>query len=318
MPRSYSRAIDVVARPDVLVCGAGWRGSARPWRRRAPGHGRWSSIGWGSRAASSRPSSVRPSTASPTREPGCRRSAVWSSRCSERMGVLKGRDPRATSFTDNGEDAGAWRTAPDWLVPRCDPERFKKAADEILNDGGVEPSSTRRCPTWSPRRPDRGRDGQQQGGSGSDRAQAGDRLHGRRRRGGLGGRAVRAPRAIQPMSLHFRVINVLADAGTARERAPGAGSGARGRAGSQTTAAVAWPSFAPNEIYFNAVRVPRQQHRCRTTGRASSSRGGRTPGRCSRSSRTAARVQGRVLLPDRTGGGRAGERGGIAGRVRPV
>jgi FAD dependent oxidoreductase len=54
----------------------------------------------------------------------------------DRLGVLQGRDPRATSFTMNSE---VTRIAehPEWLIPRTDPERFKKAADEILRDAGV-------------------------------------------------------------------------------------------------------------------------------------------------------------------------------------
>src|SRR5262249_36597764 len=55
----------------------------------------------------------------------------------ERLGILRGRDPRARSFTGNGEIKEI-ASHPGWIVPQTDPERFKKAADEILKDAGVD------------------------------------------------------------------------------------------------------------------------------------------------------------------------------------
>lgn len=54
----------------------------------------------------------------------------------ERLGVLQGRDPRVTSFTYNGE-ISSLAEHPNWIVPRTEPERFKKAADDILAESGV-------------------------------------------------------------------------------------------------------------------------------------------------------------------------------------
>src|SRR5262249_36377601 len=55
----------------------------------------------------------------------------------ERMGVLNGRDPRTMRFTGNGEMKDVPKH-PDWAIAKCDPERFKRAADEILRDAGAE------------------------------------------------------------------------------------------------------------------------------------------------------------------------------------
>ena len=43
----------------------------------------------------------------------------------------------ALSFTGNGEIKEI-ANHPGWIVPQTDPERFKKAADEILRDAGVD------------------------------------------------------------------------------------------------------------------------------------------------------------------------------------
>jgi flavin-dependent dehydrogenase len=55
----------------------------------------------------------------------------------ERVGVLGGRDPRGLSFTGNGEIKDV-SEHPDWVVPTTEPERFKKAADDILTESGVK------------------------------------------------------------------------------------------------------------------------------------------------------------------------------------
>ncbi|HET7767717.1 MAG TPA: FAD-dependent oxidoreductase, partial [Chloroflexota bacterium] len=54
----------------------------------------------------------------------------------DRLGVLQGRDPLTTSFTYNGE-ISSLAEHPDWIVPRTEPERFKKAADDVLTESGV-------------------------------------------------------------------------------------------------------------------------------------------------------------------------------------
>src|SRR5688572_816028 len=54
----------------------------------------------------------------------------------ERLGVLQGRDPLQTQFTYNGE-ISSLAEHPDWIVPRTEPERFKKAADDVLTESGV-------------------------------------------------------------------------------------------------------------------------------------------------------------------------------------
>jgi hypothetical protein len=53
-----------------------------------------------------------------------------------RLGVLQGRDPLTTSFTYNGEISSV-AEHPEWIVPRTEPERFKKAADDVLTESGV-------------------------------------------------------------------------------------------------------------------------------------------------------------------------------------
>ena len=55
----------------------------------------------------------------------------------ERMGVIEpGQGPRL-SYNVNG-DFSFVEMHPDRVIPRCDPERFKRAADGILADAGVE------------------------------------------------------------------------------------------------------------------------------------------------------------------------------------
>ena len=286
---TYSKSFDVTLRPDVLVCGAGLRGDRRGGRggaRRREDDGGGADAGFA--GASSPRSSDRPSTGSTTSTPVCRRWAAWCSRCSSGWASCRGAtrarcDSPATARCKEIAEPARLDGAAD-----CDPERFKKAADEILNDAGVDvhlPHAGGRH--GHARRAHRGGHGQQQGAAWS----------------------AMQPKVVVDCTGDGDVAAwagapfELSDAAAADEPAlPGdqrradAGRCARGARrrwreaharGELGNYGGPWMHrFAPNEIYFNAVRVRGQRDRSRRTGRASSSRGGRTPGRCSEISRS--------------------------------
>ena len=136
MQLTYSKTLDVTLRPDVLVCGAGCAGigavvaaaragaSTLVVERMGFAGGFFTAIVGSAFDGFTDQLTGLPAVGGIVFE------------MLDRMGVLQGRDPRATSFTMNGE---VIRIAehPEWLIPRTDPERFKKAADEILRDAGV-------------------------------------------------------------------------------------------------------------------------------------------------------------------------------------
>ena len=65
----------------------------------------------------------------------------------ERMGVIdKGQGPRLR-YNVNG-DLTWVEMHPERVIPRCDPERFKRAADAILEDAAWRGSYTRRWRMW--------------------------------------------------------------------------------------------------------------------------------------------------------------------------
>ena len=194
-----------------------------------------------------------------TSTPGSRPSAAWCSRCSSGSASCRAAIRARSQFTGNGEIKEI-ANHPGWIVPQTDPERFKKAADEILKDAGVDVHlHTHGGGHDHAQRADRDGHRQQQGRSGRDRAQDGGRLHGGWRRRGLGGRAVRDQRsdpadepALPGDQRGGRTLDLrekcTAALGQAHER------GELGNYGGP------WMHrFAPNEIYFNTVRVAGQR-----------------------------------------------------------
>jgi hypothetical protein len=175
----------------------------------------------------------------------------------DRMGILQGRDPMTVQFTYNGEISSV-AEAPDAIVPRTEPERFKKAADDILTDAGVQILYHTQVADAVTR------DGRIEAVIVSNKA-------------GLVAIAPRvvidatgdadvaawagAPFAvndpIQPMSLHFRLIDVHAPADMAlRERCTRLFQQAN-RDGLLQNFGGPWPArFMDHDLYFNTIRVP--------------------------------------------------------------
>jgi 2-polyprenyl-6-methoxyphenol hydroxylase-like FAD-dependent oxidoreductase len=174
-----------------------------------------------------------------------------------RLGVTGGRDPRTLSYTGNGEIKDV-TDHPDWVVPRTDPERFKRAADEILAEAGVEVLYHTQV---------------------ADVVANGGRIEAVLVSNKAGLVAI-APRVVvdctgdadvaawagapyevneplQPMSLHWRVVNVSVPFTLAfRERVGRvfAEAHARGKLGNYGGPWIA--SFAGHDLYFNATRIP--------------------------------------------------------------
>jgi len=133
----YSRTLEATLRPDVLVCGGGVAGigaavaAARAGaktmvvERMGFAGGFFTAVIGSSFDGLIDPYSGRPVVGGIVFE------------MLERLGVLQGRNPLSISFTYNGE-ISSLAEHPDWVVPRTEPERFKKAADDILTDGGVD------------------------------------------------------------------------------------------------------------------------------------------------------------------------------------
>jgi glycine/D-amino acid oxidase-like deaminating enzyme len=254
MPRNYSRAIDVVARPDVLVCGAGCAGigaavaAARIGARTMVVERMGFAGGFFTAIVGSAFDGFTDQITGLPAVGG----VVFE--MLERMDVLEGRDPRATSFTVNGEVLEI-ADRPDWLVPRCDPERFKKAADEILNDSGVTSLLHTQVSDVVTR------DGRIEAVVVSNKAglvaiepkQVID-CTGDGDVAAWAGAPFELREDLQPMSLHFRVINI-APTPALRARCTQALAAAHEAGRLQTYGGPSLHNFAPNEIYFNAVRV---------------------------------------------------------------
>jgi glycine/D-amino acid oxidase-like deaminating enzyme len=252
---TYSKTFDVTLQPDVLVCGAGCAGIAAAVaaarsgastmvveRMGFPGGFFTANIG----------SAFDGFTDLRTGQPVVG-GVVFE--MLERMGVLGGRDPRGIRFTGNGEMKDVTER-PTWEIPKCDPERFKRAADEILADAGVQVLLHTQVADVV------ARNGRVEAVLVSNKA----------------GLVAIAPRVVvdctgdgdvaawsgapfelreplQPMSLHFRVINVAPSWELRQRCAEVLGEAhAQGRIGNYGGPWMA--RFAPNEIYFNATRVP--------------------------------------------------------------
>lgn len=134
---SYSKDIPVIAEPDVLVCGAGLAGigaavsaarsgaSTMVVERNGFAGGFFTAI-----IGSAFDGFVDERTGAPVVG-----GIVFE--MLERMGVIEPGDGPKLSYNVNG-DLSFVEMHPDRVIPRCDPERFKRAADEILADAGVE------------------------------------------------------------------------------------------------------------------------------------------------------------------------------------
>jgi hypothetical protein len=134
---AYSRTIPIVARPDVLVCGAGLAGigaavaAARlgvevmVLERNGFAGGFFTAI-----MGSAFDGFVDERTGTPVVG-----GIVFE--MLERMGVIHPGAGPHLRYNVNG-DLSFVEMHPDRVIPRCDPERFKRAADAILLDAGVE------------------------------------------------------------------------------------------------------------------------------------------------------------------------------------
>ena len=173
----------------------------------------------------------------------------------ERMGVIPSGSGPTTRFTATGEYLDREKH-PDWRVATCDPERFKYAADALLSETGVRLLFHTQV---------------------SDVIRQGERIEAVIVSNKAGLTAIRpkvvidctgdgdvaawagAPfelaESLQPMSLHFRIMN-LQPSFSLRQKCAAvlAQAHEQGRIGLYGGPWLA--NFAPNEIYFNAIRVP--------------------------------------------------------------
>ncbi len=134
---NYSKRIPIVARPDVLVCGAGLAGigaavaAARSGAevmvldRNGFAGGFFTAI-----MGSAFDGFVDERTGTPVVG-----GIVFE--MLERMGVIKPGEGPHLRYNVNG-DMSFVEMHPERIIPRCDPERFKRATDAILLDAGVE------------------------------------------------------------------------------------------------------------------------------------------------------------------------------------
>ena len=132
----YSKQVPIVATPDVLVCGAGLagiaaavaasRGGAETWivERNGFSGGFFTAI-----MGSAFDGFVDERTGTPVVG-----GIVFE--MLERMGVVQPGQGPSLRYNVNG-DLLFVEMHPERVIPRCDPERFKRAADEILLEAGV-------------------------------------------------------------------------------------------------------------------------------------------------------------------------------------
>jgi hypothetical protein len=254
MTFTYSKSLDVTLKPDVLVCGAGLAGI-------------------GAAVAAAR-AGAKTMVVERCGFPGGFFTAIVGSAFDgfndqytglpavggvvfemlERLGILQGRDPRTLSFTANGEIKEI-ANHPGWIVPQTDPERFKKAADEILKDAGVDVHlHTMVADTIT-------RNGRietvivsNKAGLAAIQPKMVVDCTGDGDVAAWAGAPFEINDPLQPMSLHFRVINVVASLDL-RDKCTAALGEAHKRGELGNYGGPWMHRFAPNEIYFNTVRV---------------------------------------------------------------
>lgn len=135
---AYSKSIPVIAEPDVLVCGTGLAGLGAAVAAARQGASVWAVDRMGFAGGfftnvigSAFDGFVLESTGRPVVG-----GLVFE--MLERMEVIAPGTGPAHAYNVNG-DFTEVEKHPDRLIPRCDPERFKRAADDILLDAGVHP-----------------------------------------------------------------------------------------------------------------------------------------------------------------------------------
>lgn len=252
---TFSKSLPIVATPDVLVCGAGCAGIGAAVA--AARHGARTMVidrlGFGGGFFTAIIGSGFDGFVDERSGQPVVGGIVFE--MLERMGVIPPGAGPSTTFNVNGE-LGEIDKHPDWVVPRCDPERFKRAADEILAASGakvqfhtqvadavasaghvesvivsnkaglvaITPKVVIDCT-----------------GDGDVAAWA--------------GAAYEIAESLQPMSLHFRIMNIRPSIELKRrcaavlERAH--------RAGKIGLYGGPWPAFfSDDDVYFNTIRVP--------------------------------------------------------------
>jgi len=254
MTFTYSKSLNITLRPDVLVCGAGLAGigaavaAARAGAKTLVVERCGFAGGFFTAIVGSAFDGFNDQYTGLPAVGG----VVFE--MLERLGILQGRDPRTLSFTGNGEIKEI-ANHPGWIVPQTDPERFKKAADEILRDAGVDVLfHTQVADTVT-------RSGRIEAVIVSNKAgivaiapkmvvdSTGDADV-----AAWAGAPFEVNDPLQPMSLHFRVINVTATLDL-RDKCTAALGAAHARSELGNYGGPWMHRFAPNEIYFNAVRV---------------------------------------------------------------
>jgi len=252
---SYSKSLPVVATPDVLVCGTGVAGigaavaaarsgaSVLAVDRAGFAGGFFTNI-----IGSAFDGFVYEKTGRPVVG-----GLVFE--MLERMGVIEPGTGPGLSFNVNG-DFTEVEKHPDRLIPRTDPERFKRASDQILTEAGVRLLFHSQV---------------------SDVITRGDRIESViiSNKSGLvavqpkvvidctgdgdvaawAGCPYEKAEGVQPMSIHFRVANVELTFDLRRKCAQVL---TRARAaGKIRPYGGPWPAtFSGTDIYFNAVRTP--------------------------------------------------------------
>jgi glycine/D-amino acid oxidase-like deaminating enzyme len=257
MRLTYSKTLEVTLRPDVLVCGAGVAGlgaavaaartgaSTLVVERMGFAGGFFTAV-----IGSSFDGLIDPATGRPVVG-----GLVFE--MLERLGVLRGRDPLESSFAYNGEISSV-AEHPDWIVPRTEPERFKKAADDVLTESGAQVLFHTQV---------------------TDVVLRGQRIEAVLVSNKDGLVAI-APRVVvdctgdadvaawagapfevheelQPMGLHFRLIDVHAPADLALRARATALFQRAAREGRLSNFGGPYPArFMTHDLYFNATRIP--------------------------------------------------------------
>ena len=252
---AYSKPIPVIAAPDILVCGAGLAGRGAAVAAARQGASVWAvdRMGFaGGFFTNVIGSAFDGFVFEPTGRPVVG-GIVFE--MLERMAVIPPGTGPDHAYNVNG-DFTEVEKHPDRLIPRCDPERFKRAADDILLDAGVHPLFHTQV---------------------ADVVVDGDRIDSVILSNKAGLIAVRPKTVIdttgdgdvaawtgcpyekaeslQPMALHFRIDHVELTF-ELRRRCAAVLEKARA-AGRIGPYGGPWPAtFSGRDIYFNAVRTP--------------------------------------------------------------
>jgi glycine/D-amino acid oxidase-like deaminating enzyme len=254
---TYSRTLEVTLTPDVLVCGGGVAGlgaaaaAARAGadtllvERMGFAGGFFTAVIGSSFDGLIDPASGRPVVGGLVFE------------MLDRLGVLRGRDPLRTAFTYNGEISSV-AEHPERIVPRTEPERFKRAADDVLTASGVRVLYHTQVTDVI------ARDGRiasvlvsNKDGLVAIAPKVVVDCTGDADVAAWAGAPYEVHPELQPMGLHFRLIDVAAPADLAlRRRCTDVFERAQ-RAGRLANFGGPYPArFMPHDLYFNATRVP--------------------------------------------------------------